>query len=176
MSVSTVSGRILLTTVAILFAALLLRGQLSSALVTRGDALAYWGAHNDARVMYARALAFDETNRIAADRYAFAAAISNNSDAIRGGIEVASRYLTRFPDDGVVLMDRALCYQHQGKLAAAIADFQRSGRIERDPRAFMFAALDERALHHASRARAFFRTAIVVDPQFTPARFRAART
>ncbi len=176
MSVSTVRGRTVLTTFALIVAGILLRAQLSSALVTRGDSLAYWGERSQARAMYARALVLDRTNRVAADRYAFDASISNNASVIRSGVTVASRYLSRNPDDGILLMDRALCYQHEGTLARAIADFQRAGRIEHDPRAFMFAALDERTLRHSGRARRLLKDAIALDPTFQPARVELART
>lgn len=175
MSASTVTGRVALTVVAIACSLVLLRGQLSSALVTRGDALAYWGVRDEARLMYARALFFDDTNGVAADRYVFDAALSKNAVVLRDGVTVASAYLARVPDDGAVLMDRAMCYQHEGSLKAAIPDFERAGRYDRDPRALMFAALDERASHHRPRARLLLRAAIALDHNFGPARLELAR-
>lgn len=176
MNASTVTGRVTLTIVAVGCAALLLRGQLSSALVSRGDSLAYWGERDQARSMYARAIAFDEKNRVAVDRYVFDAALSKNASSLRDGVAVASQYLMRSPDDGTILMDRAMCFQREGSFASAIADFQRAGQIERDPRAFMFAALDERALHHGGNARTLLRAAIALDRHFEPALLELTRT
>ncbi|MBV8639365.1 MAG: hypothetical protein JO322_14895 [Candidatus Eremiobacteraeota bacterium] len=176
MSVSSVTGRVVLATLGIAFATVLLRAQISSALVTRGDGLAYWGDRKEARASYARALFFDETNRVAADRYVFDAALSDDPADFRSGIAVASRYLVHFPLDGVLLMDRGLCEQREGSLTSAIVDFQKAGNIERDPRPLMFAALDERALHHLGRARMLLRSAIALDHRFEPARSALMRT
>lgn len=176
MSASTVTVRLVLTVFAIACSAVLLRGQLSSALVTRGDAFAYWGERDEARVMYARALFFDERNRVAADRYVFDAALSKKELVVRNGVAVANAYLARVPDDAAVLMDRAMCYQREGSLRSAIADFERAGRYQADPRALMFAALDERALGHRLRARVLLRAATALDHHFAPARLELART
>lgn len=148
----------------------LLRTQLSSALVTRGDALAYWGDQNEARAAYKKALFFDPLNGVAADRYAFSASMTSDRQILESCVAVASTYLLRAPDNSAILMDRALCYQHQRFLAAAIKDFSRVGETARDARAFMFAALDERVLHQSLRARRLLRKAVLVDPQFLPAR------
>lgn len=176
MNASTVTGRVALAIYAVGCAALLLHGQLSSALVSRGDALAYWGRRDQARLMYARAIFFDGRNRVAVDRYVFDAALSKNPAILRGGVVIANEYLTKSPDDGTILMDRALCFQHERSFAAAIADFQRAGQLERDPRAFMFAALDERAFRQRGRARALLRAAIALDRHFKPAQLELART
>lgn len=175
MSSSTAVGRVTIALVAIFTAAILLHSQLSSALVTRGDSLAYWGEPSEARAMYARALFFDATNGTAADRYVFDSAISRDPVVVRSGVAVASVYLASFPNDGVVSMDRALCYQREGALTAAIADFRLSARIEKDPRALMFAALDERKLRHFDLAHALLKAAIGLDPKFEPARLELAR-
>ena len=156
--------------------AVILRADLSSALVTRGDALAYFGQRDAARSAYAKALFFDPRNAVAADRYAFDAAMTYDSQTLRGCISIASRYLAKAPRDGAVLMDRALCYQHERCLELAVVDFRRAGEVARDARAFMFAALDERALHRPAAARELFEKALATDPSFLPARRELART
>jgi tetratricopeptide (TPR) repeat protein len=162
--------RIGLIVFAIGVVAFVLRPQLSSALLTRGDALAFWGQASDARRLYARALAFDPNNVVAADRYAFSAAISHDADLSDAGVVIATRTLQHAPHDASLLMDRALCYQHLRRYAEAIADFERSAMTSHDPRALMFAAIDERRLHGERQAHRLLLEAVALDPRFTPAR------
>jgi tetratricopeptide (TPR) repeat protein len=168
--------RLALTLLAATIAAVLLRTQLSSALVTRGDALAYWGLQDAARSAYEKALFFDPRNGVATDRFGFSASMTRDSSVLRRCVSVASRYLTKAPGDAAVLMDRALCFQHQRSLGPAIRDFCRAGKASRDARAYMFAALDERALHRSAEARQLLEEALAVNPQFLPARRELART
>ncbi len=127
-------------------------------------------------MLYQRALFVDPHNGVAADRYAFAAAISHDPTLERAGVLVASRYLMTSPDDASVLMDRALCYQHLRAIRAAIMDFERAAGLSHDARALLFAALDERLLNHFDRARALLRRATLFDHTFQPLRRDIART
>ncbi len=169
------SRRVTCALLAITVAGSLLRAQISSALVTRGDGLAYWGRQDAARTAYIKALFFDPRNGVAVDRYAFNAAMTSDRDVLRSCVVVASRYLAEVPADAAVMMDRALCFQHQGLLLPAIADFRRAGEAGRDARAFMFAALDEHTLRQPGAARQLLQKAVAVDPLFLPAQRELAR-
>lgn len=171
----TLHRRALLVFTAIATAALVLHVQLSSALVSRGDALAYSGSTSRALVMYERATWFDRDNGSAADRLAFAAMLSHDPSRLHDGVRIASGFLARHPGDGTLLMDRALCEQRLGTLAAAAKDFERAGRARRDPSAMMFAALDERRLARIERSHVLLEEALAFDPSFAPARQALAR-
>lgn len=154
---------------------IMLHEQLSSALVTRGDALTYAGDLAAARTMYLRALWFDAGNGVAEDRYVFAAMATHEVRALAEAARLASAYLRDHPNDEVVRMDRALCEQRLGMTARAADDFERVGRTRGDARALMFAALDRSRAGRVQAARELLRTAIALDPTFTPARRSIAR-
>jgi tetratricopeptide (TPR) repeat protein len=168
--VRSLARRLGLVLGAIVLAAILLRGSLSSALVSRGDALAYSGNAGRAAVMYRRALWFDAGNGAAVDRYVFAAIVSHDRRALGRGVDIASSYLLRNPGDATVRMDRALCFQRLQKRRAAAEDFELAGRALRDARALMFAALDERAMRERRGARRLLVLALEADPGFLPAK------
>jgi tetratricopeptide (TPR) repeat protein len=161
--------RVAVVVTALVVAAVVLRPQLSSALLTRGDTLAYWGYRQEARRAYERALAFDASNGAAADRLVFDSAVSGDRDAIGEGVAAATRFLALQPHDAAVLMDRAFCYQHLGAYELAADDFYSAGVIARDARALMFAALDKRRLRDDVGSRRLLREAVAVDPRFVPA-------
>ncbi len=167
--------RAVLIAAALSASAVVLHAQLSSALVTRGDALAYWGSTPRARLMYERALWFDRDNGTAADRLVFAAMMSHEATLLREGVDVATDYLSRHPNDSALRMDRALCEQRLGRLAAAARDFEGAARARRDPSAMMFAALDERRLSRIGRSRLLLKAALAFDPSFAPARVALRR-
>ena len=164
-----------LVIVALAIATLLLHRQISSALVARGDALAYVGSAAHAGALYARAVWFDRDNGVAVDRLAFRAVLSSDRNDLDTALAVSDAYLDRHPADVAVRMDRALCFQREHAFARAEADFIAVGRRTRDPRALMFAALDARALHHPALARSLLALAVRVDATFLPARRALAR-
>lgn len=167
--------RLSLIIIAIAVSAALLHRELSSALVWRGDTLAYWGDSASARGAYRRALFFDSSNGVAADRLVFSEAISHVPMLLRDGASDASAFLRGAPSNDSVRFDRALCYQKLGDLALAAADFEAVGNHARSVRALMFAALDRGRLGERRRSRSLLRLALMQDPQFAPARDALAR-
>jgi tetratricopeptide (TPR) repeat protein len=155
--------------VAVSLALWLLRPQVSSALVTRGDDLTFRGENARALAIYARALAIDPANTVAADRFAFAALLSHDASAQERGVSVATRALRLEPSNLSLRYDRALCAQALGWHALAADDFEAIGRRSRDPRALLFAALDVRKAD-LRRARSLLRLALAIAPSFEPAR------
>lgn len=161
--------RLMLAAFALMTAALLLRTQISSALVTRGDTLSYWGLQQEARNAYARALVFDPANDVAADRFAFNAVTSHERAVIADAVSVLNRALDREPYSSVLRMDRAMAYHQLGNYRPAIADFFVVAKDTRDPRALMFAAFDERRLRRLDASRRLLRQAVALDPDYLPA-------
>lgn len=161
--------RLAVVIIGIVAAAVIVRPAVSSALVTRGDELAFRGDVERAREMYRRALLADANNVVAADRYVFSAMMSHRVPLLEAGIAVASASLTRSPRDIAMHMDRALCEQALHRLSSAAVDFEFAGTHARDPRAMTFAALDV-ANEHKARALQLLRIALGFDPKFLPAR------
>ena len=170
MSVNRFCRRLAIVAVAIVFCGMLLHSQISSALVTRGDTLAYWGHPYAALSAYERALQFDRDNVVAADRYAFNAALSRDRALMAKAIMLTDGIVTRNGRVSELLLDRALCFQHLGNFGEASIEFAKAGRLARDPRALMFAALNQRLLRHTDQFRQLLKEAVAVDPAFTPAR------
>ncbi|HVA27563.1 MAG TPA: hypothetical protein VNF68_05255 [Candidatus Baltobacteraceae bacterium] len=157
-----------LVVVAIALATMLLRAQISSAFVTRGDDLSYSGNPTRSREMYERALLADPRNRVAADRYAFSAMMSHQMPLLVSAIAELDRALTREPHDLALRMDRGLCEQAAHRFPDAVRDFAYVGRSAHDPRALTFAALDVASVDRR-RARAYLIEAVGYDPRFEPA-------
>ena len=160
---------------AVALAAMLLRPQLSSALVSRGDDLAYAGNAVRARAMYRRARAFDRSNGIAEDRLIFAELMTHDRSRIRIAVADASVYLSRVPSDVTIRMDRALGYQMLKAYDAASRDFARVGEATRDARSLTFAGIDALHAGKEERARVWLLEALRLAPRDEPAR-RALRS
>lgn len=128
-----------------------------------------------ARTMYLRAIWFDGGNGVGEDRYVFAAMATHDVHALVEAVRSARLYLRYHPSDETVRMDRALCEHRLGLIALAADDFERVGRTRGDARALMFAALDRGRAGRLRAARELLRTAIALDPRFTPARRVLAR-
>ena len=154
---------------AIAISALLLHGQISSALVLRGDEFAYRGDAARALQMYRRAIAIDGENENAVDRLAFQGAITHRPDLVRESVATASAYLNRHPLAVPILWDRALSLQLLGHFRGAEHDFALAGIKAGDARSLTFAGFA--ALHAKDRgaARQHFLRALAVDPQYAPA-------
>jgi hypothetical protein len=160
----------MLIVLALVISACLLRAQISSAVVTRGDDLAFWGNEHAAVGKYSLALWIDANNDIAADRFAFAAVRVHDPVLMSEAIRITAKALSANPLNETLIMDRALCLHAGGSYARAATDFATVGRLRRDARALTFAALDLQRIHRTSEARALLRTAIAYEPGFLPAR------
>lgn len=156
-------------------AAVILRPQIADALVVRGDEYLY--RSQDARALryYARALAIDADDGAAADRFAFAAMLSRDPQAIAASLRETSAYLARHPEDATVRMDRAMAYRAAGQLPAALADFALAGAQTGDARALAFAGFTAERLRERALARRYWRAALSARPGFLPARRALAR-
>jgi len=168
--------RLALAAIGIAASALLLRPQLSEALVTRGDDFAYRGNLYRSAEMYHRALWWDPDNEVAADRIAFNALLVHRHDVASNAIATTTVFLSRHGTSSTILMDRALLLQIAHRYREAERDFAVVGREMRDPRALTFAGF---AAYHAGaidRARQHWRDAMAIDPAFVLARRAMKRT
>ncbi len=165
---------LLLVLVALAITIPILRPAISSALVTRGDALLF---ARDARAQekYRLAFAIEPANLDAADRYVFVAFLSRNAAALEDGIRFATAVLRRFPDSETLRMDRALCLQLLRRYAEARADFERVGRERDDVQALALAAGDARRLNDPAGARGLLVLARRIDATYAPVRMVLAR-
>jgi hypothetical protein len=167
--------RLVVVALALVFAAPILRSAISSALVTRGDALLY--AHDGrANEKYRLALAIDAANVSAADRYVFVAFLSRRRSRLEDGIRLASAVLARDPADATLRMDRALCLQLLQRYAAARVDFERVGEQRSDVQALALAAADAKRLDDAIGAHRLLLAAYRIDARYTPVRLALARS
>lgn len=161
--------RIGIACAALLLAAGLFRGQVASALVTRGDDALRAGDTSGLR-FYARALALDPTSARAADRLAFALAMRRSTHDAEAAIDVATAALDRLPDDGALLADRGFAEQRLARWAAAERDFGRAGAVDHDARYDHLAGRVALKLDDRRTARRYFALALRHDPRFEPAR------
>jgi len=161
--------RIGVVAMALAIASAMLRPQLSSAFVTRGDELSYRGDAGRAREMYRRALIADGRNVAAVDRFAFSALMSHDRFQLLAGLAALDRTLGQFPDRIELRMDRALCEHALGRFSRAAVDFEYVGMQTHDPRSLLFAALDNAGTRKA-HAEHLLRAALAADPNFRPAR------
>jgi Flp pilus assembly protein TadD len=169
------SRRVLLVATALLLSAPILRPALSSALVTRGDALLY-ARDVRAREKYALALWVDPGNTVAADRYVFAAFLSRKPEQLEDAVRVASVVLQTHPHEANVRMDRALCLQLRKQYRLAARDFEEVGGERADVQALALAAADERIGGDMSAARRLLSAAAHIDPNYVPVRIALERS
>lgn len=153
---------------------MLLRAQLSAALVVRGDDLLYRSEEARALSFYRRALVLDPDNAAAADRYVFLEMLRRRRIGLRAGVRVASAFIDRHRQNAVLLMDRALCERLLSQNRAAEEDFLRAGHLKRDSRALVFAGYEALRLGRRAQARAFWREALAFRRNYPPA-LRALR-
>ena len=170
MSEIPIFRRIALALTGIVLSAYLLRPQISQALVIRGDERLYRGSAADALIYYRRAIEADPTDGDAVDRFSFGAISLRNRALVRAGIEFASEYLRRRPEDDVVRMDRAMACRLVGDWRCAADDFERAGVRKRDATALTFAGYAALALHQRTRAIALWQRALTVNSGFVAAR------
>jgi Flp pilus assembly protein TadD len=166
--------RLLLVVTALLLAAPLLRPAMSSALVTRGDALLF-ARDARARAKYALALRFDPGNTVAADRYVFSAFLSRKPSQLEDAVGVAGAVLRKRPNEAILRMDRALCLQLLRRYALAARDFELVGRERHDVQALALAAADQRLGGNAAKGRQLLLIAATIDPHYMPVRVALER-
>jgi Flp pilus assembly protein TadD len=174
MAAASTIRRLLLVVTALLLAIPLLRPAMSSALVTRGDALAF-ARDARARAKYALALRFDAENTIAADRYVFSAFLSRKPSDLEDAVRVAGAVLRKRPNEAIVRMDRALCLQLLRRYLLAARDFELVGRERDDVQALALAAADQRLSGNAAKSRQLLLIAKAIDPHYVPVRVALER-
>lgn len=155
---------------------LLLRAQLADALVVRGDEFLYRSQPGRALRYYSRALGLDALSAPAVDRFLFVATTARNRVAIRDGIVRATDYLAHDPGNDVVRMDRAMALRATGDFAEAASDFAVVGFHGRDARALTFAGFAARDAGQLPRAARLWRSALALQPTFSPALHALERT
>ena len=132
--------RTLCALTALAASALLFRGPLAAAVVTRGDEALGAGDAAGAFRSYRKALMLDPASPLAADRVAFALALAHRPAAAAAAVDVATRALQQHPDDPGLLVDRAFGELQLRATAAARRDFARAGAIAHDARYTSLAA------------------------------------
>lgn len=161
--------RLLIAGTAFVAAIFLLREELSSAMVSRGDDMLYQGNAVRALAFYRRALIFDSANASAVDRYVFVSMTLHRRPALVSAVGVATRFLSMHPHNAMVRMDRALCELRLRLLIAAERDFVLVAAAKHDARVLVFAGYAAFESHAVQRAHALWRRALVVNPRYTPA-------
>jgi tetratricopeptide (TPR) repeat protein len=155
-------------------AAILFRPQLGDALIIRGDDYLYRGDSAQALERYRRALAIAPFSQAAVDRYIFVSIQRQTPGALSSAVEIATRYLSTFPDDETIRADRALCYLHLRRYVEAQLDFEHAAHTSNSATDYVFAGW---AAKHAGQRRAaqrLWRQALTAQPHFGPARLALA--
>lgn len=152
---------------ALALAAPLLRAPMSFAVVARGDDFLYRGKTERAVEYYERAVAIDEANDVAVDRFAFFSLQGGTGEDCRRSLRVAARFL-RAHESADVRADRALCELRLRRYREAAGDFAVAGRALHDARYLTFAGWASLRGGRRAVARSFWREAGALG--FAPAK------
>jgi tetratricopeptide (TPR) repeat protein len=172
----SLARRFTIALVSVVLCAVLFRGQVATALVSRGDEFLLRGRVERALRYYDRAMTIDARSAVAADRIAFAGILLRTPAALAAAIRATSLGLAVHPMNADLLVDRALCSQLEQRHADAYRDFLRAAALKRDPRLYHFAAWNAFRAGDIASARRAWRDALDADGSFFPARAALART
>ena len=119
---------------AVVLAALLLHGQVATALVTRGDDLLRAGDIDGAIRAYERATRLDAVSPAAYDRLAFYLLLRRHDGDTMRAWRIADAALARRPGDPALLADRGFASLRLHRYERAARDFAAAGVLGHDAR------------------------------------------
>lgn len=151
-------------------AAVLLRTQVGSSLITRGDDLARAGDVTGAVRAYTRATQFDSHSAAASDRLAFTLLMRRGRGDAARAFAIAGATLQVAPGDAALHADRGFAAERLGRWRDAERAFAAAADAARDPR---YAHLAARMAQHSddpAATRLHLHAALAIDPRYAPAR------
>jgi tetratricopeptide (TPR) repeat protein len=170
--------RLAVAALSLVLAAFLFRGNVASALVTRGDDALRTGDVDGAVRYYARAARLDGSSVVAADRLAFFLLMRRRPGDAGRAYAVADSALraplsrsgaSAHPSESALYADRALAALRLGDMRVAERDFATAAEAGRDPRYAYLAARAAGRLGDRAAMREHLRTALRFDASYAPA-------